>query len=750
MFLAKYGSWSVDANGAWSYLLDNMNTSVQALGTGKTLIDSFVVTSLDGSATKTVSITIKGTNDIPVISGTTTGSVTEDKTYKATGTVVVSDTDSGEGHTKVTTSAISAHGTWSVDANGNWSYQLNNSDPAVQALGAGSMLSDSFVLQSQDGSASQIVTITVTGTNDVPVITGQTTGNVVEDGAVTASGTVLITDVDTGQSHSQAASGAAKYGTWSVDADGHWTYQLNNANTSVQALSAGKTLVDSFTVTSQDGSAHKTVSVTITGSNDLATMGGLASGKVTETTAMSVTGGLWVKDVDSGEAHTKVATNVAATFGHWSVDANGHWTYQLDQFNPAVMALPIGQSLSDSFTVQSQDGSASKLVTITIAGNNHVPVITGSVSGDVTEGVITSTSGTLTVTDSDTGQSHTQAGGGSAKYGSWAVDGDGHWSYQLDAAKAPVLGTGQTATDSFTVASLDGTASKLVTITIAGGNHAASISGTTTGAVAEDGTLSATGTLTVADADAGQAHSQVASNLVTSYGHWSVDADGHWSYQLDNTNATVQALGAGQTLIDSFTVTSQDGSASQLVSITISGTNDVAVVTGTVIGAVAEDGVLSATGTVVVTDADAGQAHMLVASNVASTYGHWSVDADGHWSYQLDNANAAVQALGAGQTLGDSFAVTSQDGSASKTVNITITGSNDVAVISGTVTGAVTEDGTLSATGTVVVSDADSGQAHTQVVNNAATTYGHWSVDANGKWSYLLDNTKVQSLAPIP
>jgi VCBS repeat-containing protein len=516
--LAKYGLWSVDAGGAWSYVLDNSNAAVQALGAGKSLSDSFVVTSLDGSATKTVTITIKGTNDVPVISGTSSGSVTEDKVLAVSGTLVVTDVDAGEGHTKALSNQVAAHGSWSVDSSGRWTYKLNNADPVVQAMAAGETLSDSFVVTSQDGSATQVVTITIIGTNDVPAITGQVTGNVVEDGVLTALGTLVIADKDHDQAHSQAASGTAKYGSWSVDADGHWSYQLNNGNASVQGLGAGKTLTDSFTVNSVDGSGHKTVTVTITGSNDLASIAGQVTGKVTETTALKATGTLTVSDLDSGEAHTVVASNVAATYGHWSVDANGHWTYQLDQFNQAVMALAIGQSLSDSFTVTSLDGSASKLVTITIAGNNHVPVISGAVTGTVTEGGVTTVSGTLTVTDSDAGQAHSQAASGTAKYGSWTVDADGHWSYQLDAAKAPVLATGQTATDSFTVASLDGTASKLVTVTNAGGNHAASISGTTTGAVAEDGTLSASGTLTVTDADAGQAHSQVASNLATSYG----------------------------------------------------------------------------------------------------------------------------------------------------------------------------------------------------------------------------------------
>lgn len=50
----------------------------QALGAGSTLTDSFVVTAFDGTATETVTVTIDGTNDVPLLAGTVAGSVTED------------------------------------------------------------------------------------------------------------------------------------------------------------------------------------------------------------------------------------------------------------------------------------------------------------------------------------------------------------------------------------------------------------------------------------------------------------------------------------------------------------------------------------------------------------------------------------------------------------------------------------------------------------------------------------------------
>ncbi|RWF51862.1 VCBS domain-containing protein, partial [Mesorhizobium sp.] len=58
------------------------------------------------------------------------------------------------------------------------------------------------------------------------------------------------------------------------------------------------------------------------------------------------------------------------------------------------------------------------------------------------------------------------------------------------------------------------------------------------------------------------------------YGTFTLAADGSWTYTADNTQAAIQQLGAGDTITDSFTAVSSDGSDSQLVTVTIHGTND--------------------------------------------------------------------------------------------------------------------------------------------------------------------------------
>ena len=160
-------------------------------------------------------------------------------------------------------------------------------------------------------------------------------------------------------------------------------------------------------------------------------------------------------------------------------------------------------------------------------------------------------------------------------------------------------------------------------------------------------------------------------------------AAGVWTYTLDNANSAVQALNAGGTLTDSFTVTTIDGTA-QVVTITITGSNDAAVISGTTTGSVTEagsatPGTPTATGTLIDTDVDNPFNTFTAVSSPtpsASGYGSFTMTAAGVWTYTLDNANSVVEALGAGETLTDTFTVTTVDGTA-KVVTITINGATD-------------------------------------------------------------------------
>ena len=92
------GTLTIAANGAYTYSV--ANSAVQYLGAGKTKVETFTVTSVDGT-TKQVSFTIKGTDDAAVIGTPTNSLVTEDASVsggnlKSTGTLSISDADQGE------------------------------------------------------------------------------------------------------------------------------------------------------------------------------------------------------------------------------------------------------------------------------------------------------------------------------------------------------------------------------------------------------------------------------------------------------------------------------------------------------------------------------------------------------------------------------------------------------------------------------------------------------------------------------
>ncbi|QCK08468.1 hypothetical protein DAB18_39400 [Bradyrhizobium sp. WBAH41] len=94
-------------------------------------------------------------------------------------------------------------------------------------------------------------------------------------------------------------------------------------------LTAGQQVQDQFTVTSQDGTASGTVTVTITGTNDTATVSS-DSKSVTEgdtAAALNASGQLTIVDPDTGQAHVVAQSNVPGTYGDFTIDANGAWSY---------------------------------------------------------------------------------------------------------------------------------------------------------------------------------------------------------------------------------------------------------------------------------------------------------------------------------------------------------------------------------------------------------------------------------------
>jgi len=193
-------------------------------------------------------------------------------------------------------------------------------------------------------------------------------------------------------------------------------------------------------------------------------------------------------------------------------------------------------------------------------------------------------------------------------------------------------------------------------------------------------------------------------------------------------------------------------SSTATVAITISGVNDLAEILGKAAGHVAEDSVTKATGKLTIIDVDHGENSAVAQSNTTGDYGSFSIDSSGAWTYVLDNASMKVQGLSCDETVQDSFAVKSLDGTASKTVVITIEGTNDDAVVGSPTVRDVTEDqsvvsGKLTAEGTISISDADHGEAAFQTkVYGSSHNLGSLTLASDGTYTYSVANSAVQNL----
>ena len=807
-----YGTYTLTAAGVWTYTLDNSNPAVQALSTGDTLTDTFTATTVDGTP-QVVTITIHGTDDAAVISGDFAGTVLEAGGVAngtpgiptATGALNAADADSPPDWTPVVTltPGDNGFGSYTLTAAGVWTYTLDDSNATVQALNPDETLTDTFTARTVDGST-QLITITIHGANDTAVITGPVTGTVTEAGGVangtpgtpTATGDLTSTDVDNPndawEPDGTLLRGDSGFSTYTVTADGVWTYTLDNSNPAVQALNVGQTLTDTLTAITVDGTEQR-VTITINGANDAAVITGTATGAVTEAGGVAngtpgtptATGDLNSTDVDNPNDAWAAVSQTSSAFGSYTLTAAGVWAYTLDNSNAAVQALNAGQTLTDTFTAVTVDGTQ-QLVTITINGTNDAAVISGTVSGSVTEagGVANGTPGTPTATgnlnstDVDNPTDVWEPVGtllrGDSGFSTYTLTAAGVWTYTLDDSNPAVqaLNVGQTLTDTFTAFTVDGTA-QLVTITIDGANDAAVISGKTTGSVIEAGGVNngtpgvptATGDLNSTDVD-NPNDAWTAAGAATGFGSYTLTATGVWTYTLNNSNATVQALNAGQTLTDTFTAITVDGTQ-QLVTITINGANDAPVISGVANGSVTEAGGVNngtpgtPTATGNLNSADVDNPNDLwepTGTPLQSEFGSYTLTAAGVWTYTLDNDNPAVQARNVGQTLTDTFTVTTIDGT-QQLVTITINGANDAAVITGPVTGTVLEAGevnnsnlgTPTATGDLNSFDIDNpNDIWTAVAAGAASAsgFGSYALTATGVWTYTLNNSNatVQAL----
>ena len=629
--VTPYGVMAMAPDGTYTYTIDNADPDTNGLALGETRTETFTVYVSDGRgglATQEITVTLTGTNDRPELSIANAAQGIHEDTASVGGTFAVQDPDSDSGqnqtfHIEGGSNTPAADGTSPSDgshsatgstdatfttdygkltldpATGQWTYALNNASDKVQQLNAGETKVETFevtVTDEHGATSTQTITVTITGTNDIPVIdtdqsnfhldfkeqgvyqpsengdgnTPTTPGGTGEGQHQTGtlSGKIFASDADKengagstehdvnklnfhvehagssltdgGASTTVTGTGTpgtgdvvyaytSAYGTLTFRADGSYEYTLNNKNpgeagadsNAVNNLALGQTVTETFTVYVTDAqtgrSVPQTITVTINGTNDVPTLdlsndnlndllGGDGNLHVVEdgvgrddantptddpgkenasfTGHTTDTGTASGNDVDAGHIlyfgaaageNTKTfdpsvfntadstATGGAASsvvaggqYGSLTINSNGSYTYAMKGEGENVSfeldgktytpldQLAEGDTIYETFTIYVRDEHnawTAKTVTVAIHGTNDIPTldITGS-DWNITQGGDLSIDGTFTVTDNDrdagTAQAFHIAGGkdtsGTGTDGAHGTDGDTNATFTTD------------------------------------------------------------------------------------------------------------------------------------------------------------------------------------------------------------------------------------------------------------------------------------------------------------------------------
>jgi VCBS repeat-containing protein len=194
------------------------------------------------------------------------------------------------------------------------------------------------------------------------------------------TGNVLTNDTDPGgfalTVTNPGGAIAMTYGQLTLAADGSYSYELDNADPTVNDLQLGHSLTDVFTYDISDGhggTASTTLTITIHGSNRPPVANPDVNSINADATPATVTGNTLTNDTDPDSNTLTVTTtaNMVGSYGSLVILSDGDYTYTLNEGDPTVSGLLIGATLTDTFHYSISDGhggTASSTVTITING----------------------------------------------------------------------------------------------------------------------------------------------------------------------------------------------------------------------------------------------------------------------------------------------------------------------------------------------------------------------------------------------
>ncbi|WP_215426374.1 VCBS domain-containing protein, partial [Agarivorans albus] len=630
----KFGTLAINNLGHWTYTADNAQVAIQGLKTGESLTDTLLVHSVDGTEQQ-ITVTINGTEDKATVTDAQTDmnlrGVTEDRGYIDThydlhydGQLNIQDPDKGDNSFDPNIGPQTYQGIGYdtklgghilLMQDGHYTYTLDNRH--IQDLAAGETKTDSAIIRTADGTE-HTIKLSVHGTNDTPTVSAQSQ-SVTEGGAI-LNGQMIGHDIDTG---AQLRYSAPQVDGLTLNPDGSYSFDPSHA--SYQSLASGvtKTLTIPVTVTDEhNASATQNLSISVTGTNNAAVIGGVDTGDVSEGTAgqdmspdyaqpgmaklgqaaLTADGKLDIVDPDTGESQFDPKggawnNSYHGQYGHLLLNPDGTWHYDVTvgsvdwvgnsktTIGTAIDKLGEHQTLTDTITVYAKDGTSHDII-ITIHGDNDRPycsseVLLASGKEDLAQtiSVVDLLANTIDVDANDAGK--LTIANLHADHGSILTNQDGtftftpdkdyngqvHFSYDVKDAHGGITHTGATTTLSAVRDSAVITEVSSGSIT-EDGAHSSNVNGTVTEI--------ANGTLNVVDPDSGEnafRYSQFGETKIHDPfgGQLRIDSAGSWAYSVDNAN--LQHLAQGQTEIVVYRVHSKDGTPYDL-HINVTGTND--------------------------------------------------------------------------------------------------------------------------------------------------------------------------------
>ncbi|NGM38084.1 tandem-95 repeat protein [Methylobacterium sp. DB0501] len=416
---------------------------------------------LNGVELDAVSLRLRNTAPV-VTSGLQAGTVTEwadgsAAPHVVSGAVTVADPDAGDILVaRATPRGADYLGAFTLDdgalAGGTIGWTFSVEDGAIDGLAAGQVLVQTYDIAIDDrhgGTATQPVTVTLTGTNDAPAVTvrdGDSAGPadplVEADDGLSASGTLTVTDPDLADPVTAAVSGVIATGPrggltdaellgylsvtpGTVIDDAHTTGPLDwRFDSGLQAfdfLADGEELDLSYRITPDDGHAPTgtgdgTVTIRIIGSNDAPVLAADAGGHAMTEIAGSTEGdailraaaSLAFTDADLSDAHM---AGVALTGVAWSggdlpaglraaladavtarlTEGSGRVAIDFALADRLADGLGAGETLTATYAASVTDDAgavATQPVAFTVTGTNDAPVVDQArslIAGVVTE-----------------------------------------------------------------------------------------------------------------------------------------------------------------------------------------------------------------------------------------------------------------------------------------------------------------------------------------------------------------------------